>query len=288
MGKEYHIPKIIKNHAVFKELNIDELTKEELAYGISLILDSELEKDFDAIDHSLVKICSDIIDELTPDSERLSEQELEENLDVIKSSVETQKAVSTHVSRRTVKFRKVLAIAAILVVALSISLSAVAINLGYKNAWELVSQRAIEIFNMNAGDKMDVDGITVINCGKSSVYPSVEDFLEKEKMYIMYPSKLPDGVELERIDVTALGNDNINISFTFNDNSYSFLIQDNLSDFELLSKCEMRRIDGKDYYFTVRDEHYEVLWQYNNYEYALRAPNEADLIEIIENLKENR
>ncbi|MBQ7923538.1 MAG: hypothetical protein IJ325_13350 [Clostridia bacterium] len=180
------------------------MTRAELIRWLGDTIRTETAKPFDEIDYDLVEECGCLLDELMGKSAALSEKEIAERL--AKILPESGSAV-----RKKIKYRKLwkIAVAAAVVLCMAVTVMAVP-------TWR---QAILTALNLNAGDSVDVNGITYVRAGVEKHYNALNDVLENEELDFLPPNIQTSTPRLERIiysdeiDIVYLRFDDVTISY---------------------------------------------------------------------------
>ena len=229
-------------------------------------------------DMDLIHACASRLDELNGPA--MSDEEF---LAAIKKAEEEYVSSNTNtLPVRTVKRRLaskkiwlVAAVIALLAATATITVSAFGFN---------VFEYFKEVIGLPAGEKVDKDTITLVNNGKFEEYGSIEELLLAEKIDILYPSVLPDGVRLEAVNISIGQNGNDFIEFKTIDSSIYISVD---------TKMENDTIDGYTEHFVVanctyyvfKDEKFAVCY-YDDCYYYISSDSYENLILIINNMRE--
>jgi hypothetical protein len=118
----------------------------------------------------------------------------------------------------------------------------------------------------------------------------VQDAIKTLNMDILYPTKLPDYVELNEIVLSKHGDKNkIVLTFDNKEFTYTVILDDKLPE-EVYSDNNVEIVEIREikcYLIDMPDlEKVQVYFEYKDDLYVLRYNNKQDLIEVIENLNE--
>lgn len=243
-------------------------------------IDQELEKPFEEQDMNYIEECSQRLYQITGDSYDLEPS-------VRKESIEKIKCLAKKKFRKTILIKRlgIAAAAACLVL----------VMMGGGIAWadgdysrlpfgDLLSRLA---FILQPGEAVYIEDDTFY---KPITYSTIEEFFEDQDVSVLYPTWLPEGVEVRKVDFmekVSEGISNINIHFTDDSVTYwVFLYGDYAStNKELFTEEHLLEIDGNDYYVrTVREEVNAIFYR-NGYSYSVTAGNLEDLQGILKGLE---
>ena len=261
-------------------------SKEELIDYLVKTIEKEVSKGDDA-DCDLVRECSDWLDELTEDEVTFTPEELERKLAQLKAGSESKKPVKICKKAKLKTFVRVALIAAVIFAISLVSLSAVAVNKGYGSAWEYISRNISILLNMNTGDTLNQDGITVIKNTGTVRYDNMEDMMSSESLSILYPHTIPNDNYILEICYMYKSDELFTMSVKFSDPSYIFNISNYYSiDTSTLDSFECIEMNKIKYYITEKESQtYFAVFQYNGFEYTIQAPEYDNLLIIINDMK---
>ncbi len=141
-----------------------------------------------------------------------------------------------------------------------------------------------EILNLKPGESTELDGFTVFKGENRERFDSIEEFLNEEKLDILYPSVLPENVICKNIIVYEV-DCKTTYSFNFSDKSYYYEISEDVKTFEW-ENFEIFTVNDIDFYLRqVYEQKYQAVFTYNGYQCIVEATDYADIISIISNMK---
>ena len=255
------------------------------------IIDREIEKPDEEIDYALIEECTARLDALTPLEKPYTEEEIEKNLQKLKDSIKeaekSAKILSAPVANRWNRpwIKAASAIAACFIVCFS-SLSIVAKTQGYDSTWEFVVTNARKIAGMDPGEQTTEDKISIVKFSGTNTYSSIQELVEKENLPILYPTKLPEGLKINKIIQLAEKDQSYSLHFVFSKKDYDIKISSYLTEKEYPNDEELYEQNGIVFHIVQKDSSvYLGITEYNGYEYTIRSTNYNDLIDIISNMK---
>ncbi len=265
---------------------------QEFIKKLELLRDLEAEKPVEEMDVSLVKACVELILELRGETVNFTPEEVEEKVRKIPFVEETTtlntppKSVKGRSTK--VKSRKILLIAAIISVLIAIfTISSIAFEW---NIFDELQEKFGTVFNTPVNEEVNANGITITMNGESVVYTDLETALKEERVEILYPTKLPESMLLNRISF-YVENEKEKVSFAFSDEKliYSITINEKIPSFVFSSYTEIKNINSfKCYFVEMNDlDLVQIYFENNNNLYMLKYSDKQELIEIINNLKES-
>ena len=252
------------------------------------IIDAELDKDPEERDYDLIEECSECERELPTEGAGMSEKELAVGLERIKAQVsgtEDKEIKIIKTKKKSKKSVRVIVILAAVISTLLLSVTAIAISQG-KSVGEFISENIQKIFDMDGGEQIEGENITLIKNGEGTIYSSLEQAIKATEVDILYPSYLPNGVKIERIVVTK-EEDQVMISYITNDSGLSIRITvevDSISDIQENSK--LYRSPIMDFYTMSKSEIIQATGVYKENKYDIQYNNYAELAKILNGLKE--
>lgn len=286
--------KQFNNNDYLTRLNMSDAPRDVRMQWLCKIIDNEMAKNVDEIDMELVNECQEELAELMAEerTERFAGQDAS-------TSAESEYAGNlssrgrTHAKGHTAcyvkkRIRLAVLLAAVFLIAALAGLTVVASSKGYASAFEYVSAMAKDLFNMNDGETVEDDNITIIKNGEYTNYTSVEQMVREEKLDIMYPKDLPDELEIDEVIFTTT-NDNWVIDFVTK-NSETYLSIKNvysIKDDELKNNAsEIVSYDQYIFYIIQKDASYQAICHTNDKEYIVKTNNYDYLEALIASLGE--
>lgn len=259
---------------------------------LNAIIDREFLKPDEAIDMDLVDECLEAIarlDNLVVERTQEEQEEIKKNI-IEKAEGRPLKilhpaAESFAASRSKTGFlrRKGGRIAAA-VIAAALMASLFTVGTVAKQEGFDIKDWIKEILNIEPGTSMELGGVTVYYGPDYEWYESVDEFIEAGDLDILYPSVLPEGISLEKIFVYEMEGQMV-YSFQFNNELYSYEVFEN-SDYTSTNNYEKIQIgDLCVYVSSFKDGRYQAVFQYDRYQYVVRATDYIDINIIITNLK---
>ena len=280
----------IKSNAFLLGLNMNKATKEQKIQWLCQIIDNETDKPEDEMDFALIDECSAYLRELSDKAAEATKEQKQRILQQIKAhhnqTATTKSAKVLRLNWR--KMGRIVAIAATVAALLLSTLTVLAKVNGYSSAWEYVKENIHKIIGMDAGDRVNEDGITLIKNDGVITYASIEELLESAGLDIMYPSELPAGVQITKILEQIVSEKRKVYCYQFTDTNISILastqqtvFSDNLEEYEIL------RIEETIFYIEkTPGEIYQAVGYDGKYEYRICCNDYDVLIKILSNMKE--
>ena len=264
---------------------------QEFIKKLELLRDLEAEKPVEEMDVSLVMACVELILELRGETVNFTPEEVEEKVRKIPFVEETTtlntppKSVKGRSTK--VKSRKILLIAAIISILIAIfAVSSIAFDW---NIFDELKNRFGTVFDAPVNEEIDVKGVSVFRYGEDTDYNSLEEALECEELYVLYPEGLPNSINIEGITI-FLENHKEKMHFKFNDFYLTFSITFNTSIPNTIKKVitEKQEINSFKCYIIDKNDVgiVQIYFEHQDNLYMLSYNNKQDLIDIIKNLKE--
>ena len=259
---------------------------------LELLCDLEAEKPVEEMDVSLVMACVESILELRGETVSFTPEEVEEKVRKIPFVEETTSLNTPPESVKSrstkVKSRKILLIAAIISILIAIfAVSSIAFDW---NIFDELKERFGTIFNIPANQEMEMSGVTVVSHGKSIYYNNLESALNAEDVYVLYPTNLPENIELKEV-VIYREYDYEKITFVFNNTNliYSVILNQVILDDIKFISSETIEVNEFVCYVTEKTDVkvVQVYFEYKGNVYETSYSDKQELIEIIDNLKES-
>ncbi len=278
----------IKDNTFLLGLNMSKATKEQKIHWLCQIIDNETDKPEDEIDFALIDECSAYLRELSEKAAEATKEQKRRILQQIKAHHNQTATKSAKVLRPNWrKVGRIVAIAATVATILLSTLTVLAKVNGYSSAWEYVKDNLQKIASMDSGDRVNDGGITLIKNDGVVAYKSIEELLESEGLDIMYPSELPEGVQITKVLEQIISEENTVYCYQFNDYNLSVLASTaqsvSLGD---LQKYEILETETMVFYFEqTTDDVYQVIGVDTKYEYRICCDDYDVLIEILNGMK---
>ena len=264
---------------------MDALPTEEKIRRLNLIIDNELEKPEQEADTQLILECTEYLQDLLPQSEQPSRQEL----DRIYQAITAAPAKAARRKRKRIILRTAAILAAAFLLLFG-ALSVAAAIQGYANAAELINAKINEWFDMKPGETAQFGKYTVIKAGSSTEYASAEEFVTAEQLPILVPEGLQGKLRPERVLIFDADKEgHFQIDFVFKNPRHSIYVtnQYTFSDLSAIKEVTVYTTPaGYDFYvLKPSDDFYQSMCQTDGYEYVVTAPDEASLQELMNSLQ---
>ena len=269
---------------------------DQIRLWLFAIIQAELEKEDDEIDQELIDECSDCEAFLSHSNPVISQEEYA--LGLAKINVKAQAVQSEYLNvaaptkhlkkHRFIRIAAYFLAATLAVAVLSVGIVAVANG---SAAWEFITANIQQILGMNPGDTLEGDKVTLVKGDLVAEYDSVEEALKAGGFEgILYPTQLPDGVRIERIVHTSVGDsDNTKTSFILNSTNISYCVFNyERYSIDQYTPIETTIIQGTECYIVHNTEagYYQAICYYNGFEYIYTDTNYNNLLITIKSFEE--
>ncbi len=270
-----------------KEMINDEIiTLEDLDNtALEKILDFETDMlCFGTGDMTTIRRCSELLNKRN-DSDVLNKDTIISIIDKVKrehviivDEEKTQESKAKVIRGKHIILRKIGLVAAITAVLMSVSVL-VAAAFGV-NILEYISK----IVRQDEGSQINVDGFTFYHNGEARQYSSIEEMIVEENLNIMYPTKWPEGIELDSVRIANGNNGNTIVQFYTNDINTNLEIEMNAA--EIYGNSEEIYVYRNIIFKINHNDIFVASCHYRNSSYYICANSKKELITIIDNLKE--
>lgn len=240
----------------------------------------ETSKPFKEIDCNLVDECIDFLMEIEG-RKRLSEKEIIQRIGEIPFKDNILKFNET--ARRKVTAKRIAIVAAIMAIIIAIiGVMSIASEDIFGDLLARFGKPFVEHLDSEA---VKYGGIVMYNADETRDYDTIEELLKAEKIDMLYPSWLPEGVEVDHIRFAVESNEK---EYSINCNNYAYSIkmypQKQLDEEAKTNTC--KEIKGFDVFYFSENGVTQCNFIYKNNLYSVIADSIDNLFKIIENLKE--
>ena len=279
----------IKSNAFLLGLNMNKATKEQKIQWLCQIIDNETDKPEDEIDFALIGECSAYLRELSDKAAEATKEQKQRILQQIKAHHNQTATKSAKVLRpKWRKMGKIVAIAATVAAILLSTLTVLAKVNGYSSAWEYVKENIQKIIGMDAGDRVNDKGITLIKNDGVVTYRSIEELMQREGYDILYPAELPNDIQVKGISQQFIDESYTLYSIYFTDIELSVAVSNkptvSKEDLDKYEPIENDFLSG--YLFRKENGDYQIIGYDGKYEYLLCYNDYDVLIKIFNGMKE--
>lgn len=278
----------IKSNAFLLGLNMNNATKEQKIQWLCQMIDNETDKPEDKMDFALIDECSAYLRELSDKAAEATKEQKQRILQQIKAHHnQTANHVAKVLRPNWRKVGKIVAIAAAVATILVSTLTVLAKVNGYSNAWEYVTENLQKIAGLNAGDRMNDGNITLTKHDGVVTYNSIEELLQEEGYDIMYPSELPEGIQLTKILEQVVSVERTVYCYQFNDANLSIWVSTvpRVSPEDLENYLPLENNTMPAYFIPKDDGDYQIVGYDGKYEYFICGNDYDVLIKIFNGMK---
>ena len=252
-------------------VKLDELSTQAL----ETLFDYESDRVSDgASDASLLLECAEILDNANHGEEAAQKSQA-----FLKNVLDEMCAEKSPKKKKRSRWKTVAIIAAVLLISV-FGITALADTMGFN----ILSYLGI-IADMKPGDTVDVDGITLEYLDKEKTYASVEELIYREKLEIMYPTVLPEGVSIQSVEIYNLDSGGKRIDFKTGNPNTVIIVDTKMTTQDDYSHLEKHTVGNHDFYLFEEDLYYAICYEAESY-YSIGASSKENLILIIDNMKE--
>lgn len=255
--------------------------KQSLKDRLMAIILLETSRDYKEMDSDLVTECVDFLMELEG-KQKLTKSEIEQRVNAIPFKGKVT-AIGSY-AKKKLRAKRLVIIAAILAVIIAL-LGVIAVGAG-DTISEFYRKLTYSVMQKLENNPTTIDDITFNKSDKTTMYSSIEELIESEKIEILYPTWLPKDEKIVSVWYTIeYGVESYIFQCTNPNNSFSVDLNKDLTE-NLKSDCIKKEIAGYVVYYTETPLHIQANFVYKNNFYVVKSDTEDNLFRIIENLKE--
>lgn len=270
----------IKEMMINRVILIDEMDSTSL----SKLMDYEIDMlCFGKGDISIIELCSKRLDELHGD-DLVSKDKVTDIIEKVKEEhimiVDSDESVKTRklqVYRGVLKKMLIAAIIMISLIATSVLVS-VAFDI---DIFGFLS----DIIKEPEGTEYNIDRFTFYHNGNSVQYETMDEFIEKENINILYPNELPSGIVVERVIMSKSENNRDSIYINTSNPDILIYIEFDVTKSTTANDNQVYISNGVEYSIFKEDLYFATAFYKSNY-YSIQADSYDNLIFIIEHFKE--
>ncbi|MBQ8182669.1 MAG: hypothetical protein IJ025_02060 [Clostridia bacterium] len=242
------------------------------------------EMDVDTID-AYVKILLDLQDK----HHQLSSDFINEQVRKVFRTEENKTAAPETVKTTKKRYNKKMVWLIAACIALLVALFSIVSSATEWSFFDFLTEKFGSVHSTPIGERIDFNGETIILAGSSTTYSSVEEALEAEKIDVLYPSVLPESIEIKEL-LFHQNDSTKTMTYIFNDTALSLEVYFNTSipEEEKQVSTEIREINSITCYICDMPDisNTQITFEYEGNTYTFSHTEKDALIEIIENLKE--
>ncbi|MBQ4274131.1 MAG: hypothetical protein IJB94_04080 [Clostridia bacterium] len=278
----------IRNNTFLLGLDMNRATKEQKIQMLCQMIDNETDKPEDEIDFALIGECSAYLRELSDKAAEATKEQKQRILQQIKAHHNQTATKSAKVLRPNWKTaRKAVAIAIAAALLLTLTLSVIAKVKGYSSAWEYVKENIQKIIGLDAGDRVNDEGITLIKNDGVITYSSVEELWRNEKLDILYPSELPEGIQITNVSQQIISEEHIVYCYQFTEEELFVVAstKHSILQEDLLEAASFTTANMIFYIKELSNGVYQVIGYDDKYEYIVSYEDYNKLVIILNGMK---
>ncbi len=270
-------------------MNDKEHNRAVLTKYLMKLIDEEFDKD--DCDMKLIDRYNAILDEIdpvAPDSKRKKKalQELRKAYKeaAVKGQVSLEEQNKVKSKFVFPKWKIAVAVCLCLIIMTPIAASA----FSSASPLDLILSLGKRIFNMEENTPYDYGELTFIRNGESKTYNDIKDCLNKEKIDILYPTWLPEGICIETVEVINNRKGDV-VLFDFNEDSIVMSVELYGSDLSVYSDSPdyvTENYNGISCYTKISEEngYNYVVFSVNSFTYNISIKSKDLLSMIIKNM----
>jgi hypothetical protein len=248
-----------------------------LKQNLQNVIDEELMKPLEEIDSDLISECVDFIIEIDGKTEecQLTESEIKEAKERLFKHIDLEN--SNIIKHNKIK-RRVIIACAILMSLLIVTVASIAFDWDYSIIKLLTNMDSEEVQHLEDG--------TIISKVNDPIFNTVEELQIYINDTILYPTYLPEGVELDKINYHESVDKQITISYKSNKIELEYIIRPEVEWFERMKSGDETNMIGDHlcYSTILENELYYIAFVYKNRFYSFECSDCDELILIIKNL----
>lgn len=252
---------------------------------LDAIINYEVEKPYEEMDADLIEACVELSLELQEKNFTLSDEELEKKVRKIPFvDISDIKAIQQEKRRKINK--KILLIAAIITILLAI-LAVFTVGHYVEDIHTVLKDTFGTVFNTPISEKLFINDDEITYNGLPGSYENIDEFCQKEKIAILFPDKLPNGIEFVKISITH-SDKTIAACFSKEVTSYEICLDETIPQIIKDTADSYHTDSGLLCYIERMDDVgiVQVYFEHNGNYYLIGGTKEQILLDIIENLEE--
>ncbi len=271
------------------ELTLQE--KRKLINFFEFLLDEEVSKPLGEMNDKAVDKYIKILLYLQDKHVELSPEFIDEQVRKILNHEETaapETAKTTNKkNKKQINKKKVWLVAAC--IAILVALFSIVSVANDWNVFDFLSEKFGSVHSAPVEKELEFNGVSVIMNGKNTNYKTIEDALKAEKIDVLYPAVLPDGIKVTDVMFYNKNAEN-KMTYTFSDPDLYCITSFNtqLSQKIKIGATEKITVNSMICYAAEMPDIkcIQIHFEYNGNTYMFSHTDKEVLIEIIENLEE--
>ena len=270
-------------------MEISNQDKQKLIDYLNFVCDYEASKPIDEMNEELIDSCVNVLLELQDKHVTHSPEFIEEQVRKIFRKGETEISVPEAVkpTKKRINKKKVWLVAAC--IAILVALFSVVSVANDWNVFDFLSEKFGSVHSAPIEEELDFNGVTVVMNGKNVNFQSIEEALKEQKLDVLYPSTLPNSIEIDKITLYE-ENSADKLSYSFNDVDLYAEISFNASvSQEVINDAtETKTINSIKCYICELPELNctQITFAYKDDTYKFGYTDKKVLLDIIETLEE--
>lgn len=267
-----------------------EITMQEklrLINFFEFLLNEEISKPLGEMNSEAVDNYIKILLHLQDKHVELSPEFIDEQVRKIFHKEEIAEPETAKTTKKQINKKKVWLVAAC--IAILVALFSIVSVANDWNVFDFLSENFGSVLSVPVEEKQEYNGITITNHGKNTNYTTIEEALKAEKIDVLYPANLPQGIE-----ITALtfyqenGKNKMSYSFSNPDLYLTIAFDTPLTKPIMDDSTETQKANSiVCYIYEMNDINCaQIRFEYNNDTYMFNYTDKEVLIDIIENLEE--
>lgn len=256
--------------------------KRTLKDKLTAVVLLESSKNYKEMDDALISECVDFLMELE-EKKRVLYEYAEKKITEIPFNGKIL-PIEHRSKKKTV--RTLVIIAAILITLFSLFCIS-SIGAGDKDE-VLYNKFASIIDSLLPGESFETDGIAFIKRDEEKIYSSIEELFRDEGISLLYPGWMPENEKIDSVEYARYGDEEEYSCLFGRPDVYNFSVYiDQKVPDRTKAACKSKEIGDHTVYLTDGVTFVQAMFEYEGNYYTLSAKTEEEVIEIIENLKEN-
>ncbi|MBQ4348776.1 MAG: hypothetical protein IJC79_04075 [Clostridia bacterium] len=200
---------------------------------------------------------------------------------------EAKKEKVKRICRKSAKRLLLVAVISALVLATGIAVCGKKIS-----SFDVIKGFGDKLDEMFVGEKVNSEGFEIVKKGVDQTYGTINDFFVKTDFDILYPDKLPDGIVIEKVNVSNYVDNNLNLIEEY---KHIIFITNKIGEYQIsvatLSEEDSyegsiyKKIGEFDCHMGIDENIVTCDFIYNNNSYYIHAPTYEDVVTIVSGMK---
>ena len=148
-----------------------------------------------------------------------------------------------------------------------------------------VREMVNSMIGLSAGSSVEDNGITFTYIGRTTIYKSMDELVQGERLNIMYSHEVPDCPKIKYVTCSGEG-ETFMCTITFADGMGSINIKSGEIDVSRIDKSAtvFEGSNNVEYYITNKNETYVAIAVHNGWTYNIAANSMETIAKIIESI----